>query len=104
MKYCWATSAGSFALWFFDVGSFGLSYGYNLSGELTSITDFRGVQVGYDYDKMGRPLSVTGSGYGGVSSYVTSMAYRAFGAKQVSYNNGNRLRVEKFERRANKTQ
>jgi YD repeat-containing protein len=36
--------------------SFTLSYGYNLAGELNSITNPFGAQVGYGYDKVGRYL------------------------------------------------
>ncbi|MDQ2975098.1 MAG: RHS repeat protein, partial [Acidobacteriota bacterium] len=55
---------------FSGVGSYSLSYGYNLAGELTSVTNPWGVVVGYNYDVVGRPISVTGSSYGGVTSYV----------------------------------
>jgi RHS repeat-associated protein len=74
-------------------GSFTLSYGYNLGGELTSVTNPWNAQVGYNYDKMGRPTAVTGSGYGGVSSYVNSLGYRAFGLKQMGYANGKTLSI-----------
>lgn len=36
---------------------------------------------------------MTGSGYSGVSSYVNSLTYRAFGMKQMSYANGRTLSV-----------
>jgi len=78
---------------FTGVGSFALSYAYNLSGELTSITNPWNAQVGYNYDKMGRPTAVTGSGYAGVSSYINSIAYRAFGVKQMSYANSRTLSI-----------
>jgi hypothetical protein len=35
--------------------SFVLNYQYNLAGELTSISNQWGAQVGYNYDKVGRP-------------------------------------------------
>src|SRR5882762_7356368 len=80
---------------FTGVGAFTPSYdSYNLSGELTSMTSNSGAQVGYSYDKVGRPTGVSGSGYGGVSSYVSSMAYRAFGLKQMSYANGRTLSLQ----------
>jgi len=79
---------------FTGVGSFALSYAYNLGNEVTSITNPFSAQVGYSYDKTGRPTSVSGSGYGGVSSYVSSMAYRAFGLKQMNYSNGRTLSVQ----------
>jgi RHS repeat-associated protein len=79
---------------FSGLGSFTLSYAYNLGGELTSITNPWSTQVGYGYDKTGRPTSVSGSGYGGVSSYVNSVGYRAFGPKQLAYGNGRTLSLQ----------
>src|SRR6266446_4104854 len=73
-------------------GKYKLSYDYNLAGELTSITNPWGVVVGYGYDKSGRVTGVTGANYGGVSSYINNIAYRAFGAaKQISYGNSRTL-------------
>src|SRR6185369_8741551 len=60
---------------FTGVGSFQLSYGYNLSGQLNSITNPWGAQVGYVYDKVGRTTNISGSGYMGLASYVNSMSY-----------------------------
>lgn len=63
-----------------------ITYGYNLAGELTSITDPFGAQVGYNHDTAGRVTSVTGSGFLNVSSYASNIQYRAWGAqKSVSY-------------------
>jgi len=74
---------------FSGVGSYTLSYGYNISGELTSVTNPWNVQVSYSHDKVGRINGVTGANYGGVSSYITSLGYRAFdAAKQINYGNG----------------
>ncbi|HEX6717902.1 MAG TPA: RHS repeat-associated core domain-containing protein, partial [Pyrinomonadaceae bacterium] len=89
---------------FNGVGSLALNYAYNLANELTSITNPWGAQVGYAYDKVGRPTSVSGSGYAGVSSYVSSIAYRAFGLKEMHYSNtltlstqyDNRLRLTQW--------
>ena len=75
-------------------GSFTLNYGYNLSGQLNSITNPWGAQVGYGYDKTGRPSNVSGSGYVGLTSYVNSLSYRAFGLKQIAYNNGRTLSLQ----------
>lgn len=93
---------------FTGLGSYTLGYSYNLSGELTGITgpsQFGSVTVGYNYDNAGRPTGITGSGYAGVSSYVNSIAYRAFGLKQMAYANGrtlslsydNRMRVSGWD-------
>lgn len=89
---------------FTGVGSYTLSYAYNLAGQLTSITNPWGAQVGYGYDKIGRPTNVSGSGYAGLSSYVNSLSYRAFGSpKQVAYNNGRTLSVQ-YDNRMRPTQ
>jgi hypothetical protein len=48
-----------------SVHTYRLSYSYNLANELTGITgpsQFGSVQVGYNYDDVGRLNSVTGSG------------------------------------------
>jgi RHS repeat-associated protein len=88
----------------FPGSSYTLSYGYNLSGELNSITNQWGAQVGYGYDKIGRPTNVSGSGYAGLTSYVNSMSYRAFGGlKQMAYNNGRTLSLQ-YDNRLRLTQ
>lgn len=79
---------------FTGLGSYTLTYGYNLSGQLNSITNPWSAQVGYGYDKIGRPANVSGSGYAGITSYVNSMSYRSFGLKQMAYNNGRTLSMQ----------
>jgi RHS repeat-associated protein len=79
---------------FTGMGSYTLSYTYGLGGQLKSITNPWSAQVGYNYDKVGRFANVSGSGYAGVSSYVSSMAYRAFAPKQVGYANGRTLSMQ----------
>jgi RHS repeat-associated protein len=77
---------------FSGVGSYTLTYGYNLAGELASITNPWSAQVSYAYDKAGRVSSVNGSGYSGVSNYASGLIYRAFGAiKGMNYANGRSL-------------
>ena len=74
------------------VGSYTLTYGYNLAGELGSLTNPWGAQVSYVYDKAGRPTAVNGYGYMGVSNYASAMTYRAFGSlKGMNYANGRSL-------------
>jgi YD repeat-containing protein len=74
------------------LGSFQMSYAYNLAGQLTSITDPFGAQVGYSHDSKGRPTSVTGSGFPNVSTYGSSMQYRAFDRlKHLVYGNSRTL-------------
>ena len=75
-------------------GTYGLSYTYGLAGQLKTITNPWNAQVGYNYDKVGRLANISGSGYAGVSSYVSSMAYRAFGPKQIGYSNGRTLSMQ----------
>jgi len=80
---------------FTGLSSYTLSYAYNLAGELTSITNPWGVQVGYGYDKVGRVANVSGAGYGGISSYASALTYRAFGGiKGMSYGNGRTLSLQ----------
>ena len=88
---------------FTGVGSYTLSYAYSLGGQLNSITNPWGAQVGYVYDKVGRLANVTGSNYAGVSSYVNSTAYRAFGLKQMNYGNGLSLSLQ-YDNRMRPTQ
>ena len=71
---------------------------------MNSITNQWGTQVGYGYDKLGRPTNVSGSGYAGLTSYVNSLSYRAFGAlKQVAYNDGRTLSLQ-YDNRLRLTQ
>jgi RHS repeat-associated protein len=90
---------------FTGVGSFSLSYAYNLAGELNSITNPWSAQVGYNYDKIGRPIGVSGSGPVSPATYASSLSYRAFGLKQMAYGNSrmltinydNRLRMTRWD-------
>lgn len=81
---------------FSEIGaSYTLTYEYNLSGELTSMTYPWGAQVGYSYDQVGRVISVSGANYAGVSSYVNNISYRAFGGvKQINYGNTRQLNLD----------
>jgi RHS repeat-associated protein len=77
---------------FTGVGHFRLTYGYNTAGQLSSITNPWGAVVNYGYDLAGRLSSVGGANYAGVSTYVSSTSYRAFGAlKGMSFSNGKAL-------------
>jgi YD repeat-containing protein len=71
---------------FNGVGTFTLSYDYNLAGELKSITDPAGATINYGFDGAARINAVTGSTFGGVSQYASNIQYRASGvAKGLSY-------------------
>jgi YD repeat-containing protein len=83
-----------------------MDYGYNLAGELASVSlPTWSQQVSYNHDAIGRLSSVGASGYNSgylsgnspnlywvnqpVSSFVSSISYRAWGAvKQMTYGNG----------------
>src|SRR6185369_10567432 len=80
-----------------------LTYDYNIGNELTSISSSLGPQVGYIYDKVGRTTGVSGSGYAGGMDYVSNIAYRAFGLKQMSYQNGKALSLQ-YDNRLRLTQ
>jgi YD repeat-containing protein len=74
------------------LGTYSLLYDYNLGGALTSLTDPFGAQTGYSYDAAGRPTQVTGSGFGGVTWYVSTLTYRAWGGlKSLNYFNSKTL-------------
>jgi RHS repeat-associated protein len=81
---------------FTGVGTYQLSYGYNVGGELQSITlpsQFgSNISISYSYDKAGRLSGVNGTGYAGVSTYASNIKYRAFGSvKGMSYSDGHAL-------------
>ncbi|MDQ1639728.1 MAG: hypothetical protein QOF62_3067 [Pyrinomonadaceae bacterium] len=81
------------------LGSYPLNYEYNLGGELTRITNLWNMQVGYNYDASGRLTGVTGVNYAGVSSFINSISYRAFGGvKTASYGDGRTLSTAYDER------
>jgi RHS repeat-associated protein len=82
-----------------------LSYGYNVGGMLTRITNSWGGVVNYAYDGAGRVSAVTGSGHQSAPSYIQGIQYRAFGAiKGITYGNGrslsanydNRMRITQY--------
>ncbi|HKG48371.1 MAG TPA: S8 family serine peptidase [Pyrinomonadaceae bacterium] len=80
---------------FTGVGSFILSYSYDRGGQLLSLTNsVNGSQISYGYDHSTRVSAVTGSGYGGVSTYAGNIRYRSWsGLKSVSYGNSRALSV-----------
>ena len=63
-----------------NVGTFTLSYDYNLAGELRKITDPTNMSINYAYDSVGRLSGVTGSDslYANVSNYASNFQYRAW--------------------------
>ena len=86
--------------------SFTLTYGYNLAGQLTTLTDPASDTISYNRDKAGRVTSITGSPYAGVTSYASGIQYRAWNSpKAVAYGNGftasakftKRMQVQEFD-------
>src|SRR6185503_4428645 len=86
-------------------GNYTLSYEYNLDNQLTKLTDPNNSQISYAYDHIGRLSGVTGVGFS-VSTFLSNIQYRAFGApKSVAHKDGRttettydaRLRVATYE-------
>ncbi len=79
---------------------FQIQYSYGLSGQLTSMTDPYGQQINYAQDKVGRLSGITGSYFGGVSSYLTNPQYRAWGAvKHLEYGDNAAHMDQSFDNR-----
>lgn len=76
------------------VGSFTLNYTYTVSGQLSRITDPFGAQVDYSHDNAGRLRAITGANFASVSTYASSLQYRAWDAvKSLTYGNSKTLAV-----------
>ena len=70
-------------------GSFTLSYEYNLAGALKAFTDHAGSRVDYAFNNAGMLTAVTGSGAHSIPTYLSNIAYRAWGAiKDMDFGNG----------------
>jgi YD repeat-containing protein len=70
-------------------GVYKLSYTYNLNGSLASLKDPFNDEVDYAIDEAGRLTGVTGSSYGGITSYADNAGYRASNVlKHLEYGNG----------------
>jgi YD repeat-containing protein len=79
---------------FTGLGTYRLTYGYNLAGELTTFTDSFNATVTYDRDAAGKVSGVTGSGFGNISSYASNFHYRASGKlRTLMYGNNRTLSV-----------
>jgi YD repeat-containing protein len=71
------------------VGSFTINYAYNLSGQLTGVTDPANDSVTYARNNAGEIDAINGSNYGGVTQYASELKFRAWGGlKAISYGNG----------------
>src|SRR4030095_3038995 len=72
---------------FTGVGTFTLSYDYNLRNQLKKLTDPSNTTINYNYNVAGHLSGVTGSDalVANVSTYASGLQYRAFGGlKQIS--------------------
>ena len=88
---------------FNGVGTFSLSYGYSLGGELTSLTDPFQSTVSYTLDQVGRTTAVTATGFGPTSQFASDLRYRAWGAlKSLTYGSTLSLSLE-YDRRLRPT-
>lgn len=75
-------------------GKFKLEYEYQLGGQLSSYTDPFGQEITYSHDNSGRVNAVTGTSFGGVTSYANNPEYRAWGGlKEVDYASGIHLEL-----------
>lgn len=70
--------------------SFKIEYTYGLNGQLASLKDPFGQQFNYVRDSVGSTKQINGStSFGGVTSYLSDVKYRAWGApKETTYGNG----------------
>lgn len=68
-------------------GSFAISYEYNLAGQIKKVTDPFAAAISYTFDRSGRLTGVTGTSFGGETSYLSNVVYRAWNAtKTITYN------------------
>ncbi len=80
----------------FSSTTYKMIYGYNLAGQLNTLSfkknEVTDTTVNYNFDKTGRLLDVGGSGFGGITQFISPslpVKYRAWGAiKQIKYSNG----------------
>ncbi len=71
---------------------FKLEYSYTLSGQLKWYKDPFGQQINHEFDRTGKLTDITGTSFGGVTSYADGAEYRAWGAlKDVGYGSGMNL-------------
>jgi hypothetical protein len=75
-------------------GNYNIAYEYAIGGQLKSYTDPYGQEIEYAHDKAGRLDAVTGTSFGGVTTYANNPQYRAWGAlKHLEYGSGRQMNV-----------
>ncbi len=73
---------------------FKLQYTYGLANQLTSLTDPFGAAINYGYDEAGRLDNVTGSSFGGVTTYASNAGYEAWGGlEKLIYGSGLQMQM-----------
>ena len=77
---------------FNGLGSFTLSYDYNLAGDLKKLTDATNMTVNFEFYSNGLLKQVTGSDnlYMGTSNYASNFQYRAWGGLKAMTDGSNR--------------
>lgn len=66
-----------------------ISYQYNLAGQLSSITDPNNKTINYTRDSIGRLSAISGASFAGITSYLSGLQYRAWGAvRHANYGSG----------------
>ena len=80
-------------------GNYTLSYEYNLAGQVTRVTDPYNVQVNYTFDNAGRLSGVTGTGFLNVSTFLSNIKYRAWGAPRSVAHINNRTAETTYDAR-----
>src|SRR5262245_22450474 len=74
---------------FAGLGTYTLSYTYYLAGQLKTITNPSNNRIDYTYNRSGSLATVGGTPFAGVTRYIDSIAYRAWGAtKQITHGSG----------------
>jgi hypothetical protein len=99
--------------WTIPTHDFAIEYGYDLVGQLKSVTDPFGQRIDYNTDKIGKLKAVTGTPFNSwdgstttaVTNYIDNIEYRAWGAiKSIDYGNStamtqtfnSRLQLDEF--------
>ncbi len=83
---------------------FKIEYTYALGGLLKSIKDPYGKQINYAHDKAGRLSTVTGTSFGGITTYANTSVYTARQVlKSVNYGNGVTMNVTSFNNKLQAT-
>jgi RHS repeat-associated protein len=79
---------------FSGLGPLRINYDYDVSGQLTSVTNPWGSQVSFARDAAGQVTNVGGVGPVSNPTYAQGLSYRAHGGvKQATYGNGRQLNV-----------